>query len=35
MNNILWDKKRTLLDISNEEAAQNFAQIILHGVSKS
>lgn len=34
MNNILWDKKRTLLDISNEEAAENFAEIILNGISK-
>lgn len=32
LNNILWDKKRTLLDISNEEAAKNFAEIILRGV---
>ncbi len=34
LNNILWDKKRRLLDITNEEAAKNFAQIILHGVLK-
>lgn len=34
LNNILWDKKRRLLDISNEEAAKNFAEIILHGVMK-
>ena len=33
LNNILWDKKRTLLDIPNEEAAKNFAQIILRGVA--
>lgn len=33
LNNILWDKKRTLLDISNEEAAKNFAEIILQGVT--
>ena len=32
LNNILWDKKRRLLDISNEEAAKNFAEIILNGV---
>lgn len=31
LNNILWDKKRALLDISNEEAARNFAEIILRG----
>ena len=33
LNNILWDKKRRLLDISNEEAAENFAEIILRGVT--
>lgn len=31
LNNILWDKNRTLLDIPNEEAAKNFAEIILRG----
>ncbi|MEP6705243.1 MAG: TetR/AcrR family transcriptional regulator [Acidobacteriota bacterium] len=34
LNNILWDKKRRLLDISNEEAAKNFAEIVLRGVLK-
>ncbi|HUR99444.1 MAG TPA: TetR/AcrR family transcriptional regulator [Pyrinomonadaceae bacterium] len=34
LNNILWDKQRRLLDISNEEAAKNFAEIILRGVLK-
>jgi len=34
LNNILWDKERKLLDISNEEAAKNFAEIILRGVLK-
>jgi AcrR family transcriptional regulator len=34
LNNILWDKKRSLLKISNEEAAKNFAEIILRGVLK-
>ena len=34
LNNILWDKKRTLLDISNEDAAKNFAEIILQGVAE-
>jgi AcrR family transcriptional regulator len=34
LNNILWDKKRRILDITNEEAAKNFAEIILHGVAK-
>ncbi|MGH9948413.1 MAG: TetR/AcrR family transcriptional regulator [Pyrinomonadaceae bacterium] len=33
LNNILWDKKRRLLNITNEEAAKNFAEIILHGVA--
>ena len=31
LNNILWDKKRTILNIHNEEAAKNFAEIILRG----
>ena len=34
LNNILWDKGRRLLDISNEEAAKNFAEIVLRGVLK-
>ena len=34
LNNILWDKKRTMLDISNEEAATNFAEILLRGLRK-
>ena len=32
LNNILWDKGRTILDISNEEAAKNFAEILLNGI---
>lgn len=32
LNNILWDKKRRLLDITNEEAAENFADILLRGI---
>ena len=32
LNNILWDKNRNLLDISNEEAATNFAEILLRGI---
>lgn len=32
LNNILWDKNRRLLDISNEEAAKNFAEILLSGI---
>jgi AcrR family transcriptional regulator len=34
LNNILWDKKRKILDITNEEAAKNFAEILLKGISK-
>lgn len=32
LNNILWDKKRVILDVSNEEAAKNFAEILLRGI---
>jgi AcrR family transcriptional regulator len=32
LNNILWDKKRVLLNITNEEAAKNFAEILLNGI---
>lgn len=32
INNILWDKNRRLLNITNEEAARNFAEILLTGV---
>lgn len=32
LNNILWDKRRNLLNISNEEAAKNFAEILLRGI---
>lgn len=34
LNNILWDKSRRLLDITNEEAARSFTEILLHGVLK-
>lgn len=34
LNNILWDKSRRLLNISNEEAAKAFAEILLNGVKK-
>jgi AcrR family transcriptional regulator len=34
LNNSLWDRKRRLLDISNEEAARNFAEILLQGIKK-
>lgn len=34
LNNILWDKGRTLLNISNEKAAKNFTEILLRGIAK-
>jgi len=34
LNNILWDKGRTLLNITNEQAAKNFAEIFLRGIAK-
>lgn len=34
LNNILWDKKRRILDITNEEAARHFAEIILRGTAE-
>jgi AcrR family transcriptional regulator len=33
LNNTLWDKRRTVLDIPNERAAQAFTDILLHGVN--
>lgn len=32
LNNSLWDKNRRLLDISNEEAARAFTDILLKGI---
>lgn len=32
LNNILWDKKRVIIDISNEKAAKNFTEILLGGI---
>jgi hypothetical protein len=32
LNNTLWDKQQKLLQISNEDAAREFAQILLNGV---
>ena len=32
LNNLLWDKKRVIINISNEEAATNFAEILLQGI---
>ena len=34
LNNILWDKKRSLLDVPDDEAARNFAEILLGGIRK-
>lgn len=34
LNNNLWDPQRRLLSISNEEAAKQFADILLHGISQ-
>lgn len=34
LNNILWDKSRRLLNITNEEAARSFTEILLNGVLK-
>jgi len=33
LNNNLWDRKRTLLRISNQTAARAFTRILLHGVT--
>ena len=35
LNNNLWDQKRSLLNISNEEAARSFAKILLSGIIKT
>lgn len=32
LNGSLWDKKRRLLDVSNEEAAKGFVDILLNGI---
>jgi AcrR family transcriptional regulator len=34
LNNILWDKNRRLLNIPNDQAAKNFTEILLSGVTK-
>ena len=34
LNNILWDKEQKLLKISNEDAAREFARILLQGIKK-
>jgi AcrR family transcriptional regulator len=33
LNNNLWDPKRRLLNISNESAAKQFTDILLHGIT--
>jgi AcrR family transcriptional regulator len=35
LNNNLWDPNRRLLNISNQEAAKHFTNILLNGISKS
>jgi len=34
LNNILWDKERRVLNMSNEDAARNFAEILLDGIKR-
>jgi AcrR family transcriptional regulator len=34
INNMLWDKKKALMNITNEEAARNFTEILLNGIEK-
>ncbi|MEP6946249.1 MAG: TetR/AcrR family transcriptional regulator [Acidobacteriota bacterium] len=34
LNNMLWDKKLKIMDVSNEEAAKQFAGILLDGIRK-
>jgi hypothetical protein len=33
LNNNLWDPQRRLLNISNEEAARHFTNILLDGIA--
>jgi len=33
LNNTLWDKQRRILNISNERAANEFTNILLHGIA--
>ena len=35
LNNNLWDRQRQLLKVSNEVAAREFTNILLHGVTAS
>ena len=34
MNNLLWDRRQKILAISNEEAAREFAELLLNGIKK-
>ena len=34
LNNILWDNEQKILKISNEDAAREFATILLEGIKK-
>jgi AcrR family transcriptional regulator len=34
LNNILWNKTRKIVDITNEEAARKFTDIVLNGILK-
>ena len=34
LHNILWDKEQKILKISNEDAARNFTEILLNGITK-
>jgi len=34
LNIILWDKKRSILNITTEQAAENFTNILLNGIKK-
>lgn len=32
LNNVLWNRSRTIVDITNEKAAREFSDILLHGI---
>jgi hypothetical protein len=34
LSNNLWDRERRLLRISNQKAAREFTNILLHGIQK-
>jgi len=35
LNNVLWNRSRTIVDITNERAAREFSDILLHGILKN